>query len=83
MEYKTTYTKEEIDELDNWFKTHEYEQELDMGHGIYIANVNETVPPMMHTAKTQHENKVFSGQIQLLFKIRQALIDQNKVKGEK
>lgn len=83
MEYKPTYTKEEVDELVNWFTTHTYENELDMGGGIYIKDVQMAIGPMMHIAQAQYGNKTFSGQIYLLFRMRDELLKQNKVTGEK
>lgn len=83
MEYKPTYTKEEVDELVNWFSTHTFEKELDMGGGIYIRDVQMAIGPMMHIAKTKYENRTFSGQIFLLFRMRDELLKQNKVTGEK
>ncbi|MDE5550684.1 MAG: hypothetical protein K2I99_04955 [Bacteroidaceae bacterium] len=83
MEYKPTYTKEEILELRHWFDTHTYEKELDMGGGIFIPDVKKTLIPMFMTAMQHYENKTFSGQIRQLFRIREELIKQNKVTGEK
>lgn len=83
MEYKTTYTKQEIDELTQWFDSHTFEKELDMGKGMYIEDVNFTIKPMLHIAQTQYENKTFSGQIHQLYRIKELLIQQNKVTGEK
>ena len=74
MEYKTSYTKEEIDELVNWFKTHTYEKELDLGGGLFIKDLDVTLPPMIHVAQTKYENRTFSGQIHQLFRIREALL---------
>ncbi len=82
MEYKSTYTKEEILELRHWFDTHTYEKELDMGGGIFIPDVDKTLNPMFMTAMKHYENKTFSGQIRQLFRIREELIKQNKVTGE-
>ena len=79
MNYKTTYTKEDVDELLKWFDTHKYDRELDLGHGLYISDVNVTLPPMRDIALTQYDNRTFSGQIRLLFKIREELIKQGKV----
>lgn len=81
MEYKPQYTKEEIEEIEQWFKTHEFENELDLGSGIYIPDVKKTLIPMLHTARTYYENRTFSGQIHKLFKMREELIKQNKVKN--
>ena len=83
MDYKPTYTKEEVDELANWFATHTYDNELDMGHGLYISDMSKTVPAMLHIAQIKYDNRAFSGQIQVLFRIRDELIKQNKVTGEK
>lgn len=83
MEYKKSYTKEELLELRHWFDTHTYEKELDMGHGLFIPDVDKTLVPMFLTAMDQYENITFSGQIRQLFRIREELIKQNKVIGEK
>ena len=83
MEYKSSFTKEEIDELEQWFATHEFEQEIDLGSGIHISHVDETLKPTLHIAHAKHDNRAFSGQIHILFKIKEELIKQNKVKGEK
>ena len=82
MEYKPTYTKEEVAELENWFATHTFEKELDMGDGIYIEDVQTTIVPMLNVARTKYENRNFSGQICFLFKMREELLKQNKVRSE-
>ena len=83
MEYKPTYTKEEVAELENWFATHTFEKELDMGDGIYIEDVQTTIVPMLNVARPKYENRNFSEQICFLFKMREELLKQNKVTGEK
>ena len=80
MEYKTSYTKEEVDELLNWFSTHEFEGELDMGGGIKIPDVKVALPPMLYIVREKYEYRTFSGQIHKAFRIREELIRQNKVK---
>lgn len=82
MEYKKTFTKEEIDELIHWFDTHQYEKELDLGIGVSTKNLDQSIPPLIHVARTKYMSPVFSGQIYMLFRIRDALIQQNKVLGE-
>lgn len=79
MEYKPTFTKEEIDELVEWFNTHKYEQAVDLGNGISTANLVETLKPMIRIAQTKYDNRTFSGQIHVLFQIRDTLIRQGKV----
>ena len=79
MTYKPTYTQEEVEELVNWFDTHKYENELDLGQGIRIVDMKTTIPPMRNIALTKYNNRTFSGQIQLLFRIREEMIKQGKV----
>ena len=81
--YKPTYTKEEVDELIKWFETHTYEKELQLVSGVHIKDLDNTLPQMLHVVRTQYENRNYSGQIHLTFKIRYELIKQNKVTGEK
>ncbi len=81
--YKPTYTKEEVDELIKWFETHTYEKELQLVSGVHIKDLDNTLPQMLHVVRTQYENRNYSGQIHLTFKIRDELIKQNKVTGEK
>ena len=81
MEYKATYTKEEVEELIEWFNTHEYENEIDLGEGQLIKDLKKCVKALTHTTLTQHYNTTFSGSIFNLFKAREELIKQNKVKN--
>ena len=82
MEYKPTFTKEEIDELISWFTTHKFEKELILDKGIVVKDLDKALPPLIHVAQTRYENRNFSGQIFMLYKIREALIKQGKVIGE-
>ena len=72
-----------MEELVNWFATHTFEKELDLGGGLYIKDVEATIPPMVHIAMTKYDNKTFSGQIHQLYRIKEELLKQNKVTGEK
>lgn len=79
-QYKPTFTKQDVDELVNWFNTHQFEDELDLGNGVSTTNLHQSIKPMIHIAQTKYENRTFSGQIYMLYRIRDALIQQNKVK---
>lgn len=83
MNYKPTYTQEEVEEVVKWFETHRFEQDLDLGHGIHIRSLDTALHQFIHVARTQYANRTFSGQIQMLFNIRDELIRQDKVIGEK
>lgn len=80
MEYKATYNKEEVEELIEWFRTHEYENEVDLGEGQRINDIKKCVNALTHTTLTQHTNTTFSGSICNLFRIREELIKQGKIK---
>lgn len=79
MIYKPTYTKEEVEELTNWFDTHKYENEVDLGQGILISDLRKALIPMRNIALNKYDNRTFSGQIHILFRIREELIKQGKV----
>ncbi|MBR2630857.1 MAG: hypothetical protein IKD25_04940 [Bacteroidaceae bacterium] len=83
MEYKPTFTKEEIEDIIHWFATHKLEQDIDLGNGVHIRELDTALKQLTHIAKTRHDNRVFSGQIYMLFKIKDELIKQGKVLGEK
>ena len=82
MDYKRTYTKDEAEELIHWFETHECEQDIDIGQRVHIKNLSLALKQLFHVARTQYNNPSFSGQINLLGRIKDALIEQGKVKGE-
>ncbi len=79
MTYKRTYTKQEVDELFHWFDTHEYENEINLTPGLKGANVKLLVEQTRYIAQTKYDNPTYSGQIQLVFHLRDELIRQGKV----
>jgi hypothetical protein len=83
MDYKPTFTKEEIEDIIQWFSTHKLEQDIDLGNGVHIRELDTALKQLVHIARTRYDNRVFSGQIYMLFKIKDELIKQGKVLGEK
>lgn len=81
MEFKSRYTKEETTELIQWFKSHEYENELKLDKAQHITDLKKSLIQFMHIASTQYDNPNFAGFIYNLFRIREELIKQGKVKG--
>lgn len=79
MDYKRQFTKEEVAELVNWFKERKFEQDLDLGSGIHITELDKTITQFSHLAANNYENPVFSGPITMLFRIREELIKQGKI----
>ncbi|MCQ2133258.1 MAG: hypothetical protein MJY90_08015 [Bacteroidaceae bacterium] len=80
MEYKANYTDEELNELFQWFESHQFENQVDLGHGEKVFDVKLCVTNMMANIKTNPHHVTFSGLAYKLFCIREALIAQNKVK---
>jgi len=81
MEFKTTYTLEEIEELVNWFKTCKHEGELNLGEGEIIKDFNKAVEQLSSLAIRYYDNPNFLGSIHNLIKIRNKIEEENS-KGE-
>ncbi len=80
MDFKPRYTKEETEELVKWFENHKYENELQIDKAQYITDLKKSLKQFTHIASTQYDNPNFAGFICTLFKIREELIKQGKVK---
>ncbi len=78
--YKVTYTKEEVDELLNWFDTHSYDNAVDLGQGIMVDDVSKVIAMNRLVVSAKYANSSYSGLICILFRMREALIAQGKVK---
>ncbi len=80
MEYKSTYSAEEVKELYQWFDEHEYENSIELGYGIKVMDIKMLLDRSHSIAVKKHNNPTYSGQINFLFQVQQALIEQGKVK---
>ena len=74
MDYKNSYTKEEVMELYEWFDTHDYPTEMDLGHGVYVKDTKLLIEKSRAVAQKKHNNPTYSGQINLLFQLREKII---------
>lgn len=79
MEYKSTYTEEDVKELYKWFDEQHYENTVDLGHGVNVKDVKLLVESSRTVAFKKSDNPTYSGQIYLLFRVRDELIKQGKV----
>ena len=79
MEYKAKYTNEELNELFQWFESHKYENQVELGFGEKVVDVKHCVTNMITNIKSNPHHVTFSGLAYKLFCIREALIEQNKV----
>ncbi len=77
--YQPSYTKEEVEELLQWFDTNTYDNEINIGSGQHVNDVKKCVNMLRHTALSRHNSTTFSGPISVLFTIREQLIEQGKV----
>ena len=80
MEYKSTYTAEDVKELYKWFDEQHYENAVNLGHGVNVKDVKMLVDSSRTVALAKYDNPTYSGQIHFLFMVREALINQGKVK---
>ncbi len=82
MEYKRIHTKEEIDELASWFEQRKFDQDIDLGSGLHIVELDKTLEQLIHLSKNNYDNPVFSGPITMLYRIKDELIKQGKILEE-
>jgi hypothetical protein len=73
MNYKRTYTQEEVKALYDWYDSTKPQGAFDMGHGLKVFNVSELFENSRHIAMEKYDNPTYSGQIQLLFKVQEAI----------
>lgn len=75
MDYKKRYTPEEIKEVAEWFKNHKEQmpQSLDVDKATHIPNFPSTVNSYIDIAQAHMDNATYSGQIYLLFKMRDVM----------
>lgn len=81
MKFKSQYTKEETEEIIAWFRNHEYENDLYLDKSQHITDLKKCLAQFTHLASTQYGNPNFAGIIYNLFRIKEELIKQGKVKS--
>lgn len=69
--FKTSYTKEEADELLRWIDT-KPTGEIDLGEGIYIKNIAYFVSQMRAIVQNRHKSPAFAGQMEVLVRLKVA-----------
>ncbi len=79
MEYKRSYSQEEVHELYGWFKDFKYEGPVDIGHGQFVKNAKDTVNRIIMQTEGNIDNPIYSGMIHQLGIIKDELIRQGLV----
>jgi len=81
--YKPKYTKEEADEIVGWFRSHKFKtplsEPLQLTNGVSIKDLDKAISGFCHLAENYHDNTNYSGEIQLLYKLRKELTDKGLV----
>ena len=75
--FKTTYTKEEADELLRWMDT-QPKGEMDLGDGIFLQEIAFVLNKMRSIVQHRHSNPGFAGQIEILCRLKQAYEEKEK-----
>lgn len=75
--FKTTYTKEEADELLRWMDT-QPKGEMNLGDGIFIKDIAFFINQMRSIVQNRHSNPAFAGQIEILCRLKQAYEEKEK-----
>lgn len=80
--FKPSYTKEDLQGLEEWFKAHPYHGEMEMsGGGIRMSDVGSSVERLLEVAEVGGvENRTYAGTVNMLYAIRDQLLAQGKVK---
>jgi len=75
MQKKQTYTLEEIEELKNWFNSHQdiIPDTMQIDKSAYSPNLKNTIHALIEQAYVCYENPKMQGSIRLLEKIRMNL----------
>lgn len=77
MNFKKNFSAEEIEELCSWLKDNidKLPQSLQLDKSIYIKDLKSTIELFIPLAKERRESQCFNGQIFLLFKIREKVLE--------
>ena len=77
MEYKKTYTKEEVNEVITWFRQHQdmLPDTLQLNASTVYKDFKKTIELYFDIALAHHEKPCYGGQIYHLFQIREKLIE--------
>ena len=73
MEYKRTYTQEEVKALYDWYDTTQPQGSFDLGHGLKIIDVRDLFENTRTIAMEKCDNSTYSGQIHTLFLVQEAI----------
>ena len=73
MKEKKLYTKEELAELEAWFKAQKLPDELQLDKATFIPNVQDTVRRLLTQAKINVDNPKMQGCLLILERLKEKL----------
>lgn len=78
MEYKKTYTAEELRELIHWFEAHKEQlpETLRLDKSTFIPNFRLTAEYYISIARKHYANPTYGAQIWMLFRMRERLQEE-------
>ncbi len=77
MDYKSIFSKEELNELTVWFneRKDKLPETLQVDDAIFVKDLRQTVDYYLRLVELYHDKRAFSGQLYLLERIRKKLIE--------
>lgn len=77
MNFKKNFSAEEIEELCSWFNENAdtLPESLQLDKSLFIKDLKHTIKLFIPLAKERRESQCFNGQIFLLFKIREKVLE--------
>lgn len=75
MQFKKTYTAEEVDEVIRWFEDHmdSLPETVQLDVATRITDFPRTVRLYFDIARLHHDNPTYAGQVLHLFRMREAV----------
>ncbi|MGN1240847.1 MAG: DUF6965 family protein [Alloprevotella sp.] len=77
MDYKSIFSKEELNELTDWFneRKDKLPETLQVDDATFVKDLHQTVDYYLRLVELYHDKRAFSGQLYLLERIRKKLIE--------
>ncbi len=83
MEFKKTYSVEDLQEVCDWMRKHSAEmpKELKLDEATVISDLAFTIDRLFDAVEIGHDNPTYTGLLSTLFKIREKLLELNLIQN--
>ena len=77
MDYKSIFSKEELNELTDWFneRKDKLPETLQVDDATFVKDLRQTVDYYLRLVELYHDKRAFSGQLYFLERIRKKMIE--------